>query len=81
MKVQNLKLFMFSFSHCRVDRFSSKRIALKVDVIGPGNILFAGAIVRIQPGNFTGWGSEGLMKAYQRTITQYLPERQKSKLV
>jgi len=32
--------------------FSSKRIALKIDVIGLENILFGG--------NFTGWGSEGV---------------------
>ena len=30
-------------------------------VIGPLNILFAGVYVSIfQPGNFTGWGSEGV---------------------
>ena len=30
-------------------------------VIGPSNILFAGVYVSIfQPGNFTGWGSEGV---------------------
>ena len=38
--------------------FSSKHIALKVDVIGAENILITGA--SFQPGNFTGWGSEGV---------------------
>ena len=40
--------------------FSSKRIALKVDVIGPENILLAGASVHHSAGNFKGWGSEGV---------------------
>ena len=41
--------------------FSLKRIALKIDFIGPENILFAGVRPCIfQPGNFTGWGSEGV---------------------
>ena len=40
---------------------SSKRTALKVDVIGPENILFAGISIYIfQPNNFTGWGGEGV---------------------
>ena len=39
---------------------SSKRIALKVDVIGPEYILFARASVRLSAWKFTGWGSEGV---------------------
>ena len=34
--------------------FSSEHIILKVDVIGAKDILFAGASVHFQPGNFTG---------------------------
>ena len=40
--------------------FSSKRIALKVDVIEPENILFAARPCILQHGNFTSWGSEGV---------------------
>ena len=35
-----------------VEGFSSKRIALKIDVIGPENILFAGASVHLSAGKF-----------------------------
>ena len=34
---------MLSFSHWHAKGFSSKHIALKVDGIGPENLLFAGA--------------------------------------
>ena len=35
-------------------------------VIGPSNILFAGVYVcTFQPGNITGWGSEGVNKALE----------------
>ena len=37
--------------------FSSKHIALKADVTGVENVLFAGIIL---PGHFTGWGSAGV---------------------
>ena len=43
---------------------SSKRVALKIDVIGPENVQFAGASV--QPGICTGWGSEGVKVFVQR---------------
>ena len=44
--------------------FSSKDTALKVDVIGPENMLFVGAFACIfQTGNFTGCGSEGVKQA------------------
>ena len=40
---------------------SSKRTALKVDGIGPENVLVAGACVHHSaPKPFTGWGSEGV---------------------
>ena len=42
---------------------SSKHIALKVDVTRLKNILFAGMSVHLsqfQPGDFVGWGSEGV---------------------
>ena len=42
-KFETLKPFLSSFSHWHVKGFSSKRLALKVDVIGPENRLFAGA--------------------------------------
>ena len=41
--------------------FSSKHIALKVDVIGVENTLFADASVCLKPGNFTGWSNEGVI--------------------
>ena len=41
--------------------FSSRLKALKVDVIGPENILFAGESVHLSARNFfTGWGREGV---------------------
>ena len=41
--------------------FSSKSIALKVDVTQGQKIdCFAGMSVHIQPGNVTGWDSEGV---------------------
>ena len=57
IKMPNLKPsmgFLASFAiktHCIERRF----------VIGPSNILFAGVYVcTFKPGNFTGWGSEGV---------------------
>ena len=42
-------------------------------VIGPWNILFAGVYViyvyTFQPGNFTGWGSEGVIGKWQQNIS------------
>ena len=36
-------------------------LALKVDVIGPENILFAGMSLHLSTGgNFTGWSTEGV---------------------
>ena len=41
--------------------FSSKRIALEVDVIGPENILLADASVHLSARTFfTAWGREGV---------------------
>ena len=61
-----LGLFFISFFSVRhVTRFcfgfSSKRRALKTDVIRPKKILFPRASVpHLLPGNFTGWISEGV---------------------
>ena len=38
----------------------SERTALKVDVTGPENILFAGVSVHLPVRNFNGWGSDGV---------------------
>ena len=38
--IWNPSLFLSSFSHCHVKGFSSKQIALKVDVIGAENMVF-----------------------------------------
>ena len=38
----------------------SKTIALKIDVIGPEKILFAGASMLHSAWNFTDWSSEGV---------------------
>ena len=51
-------------------RFSSKHIALKTDVTGPENILFAGTSCIFQPGNVTGWGSEGVNNVEVRHYTE-----------
>ena len=61
MKVQNLKPFLFSFSPWRVKGFSSKRTALKLDVLQDRKIYCLQALPCVsQQGNFTGWGSEGV---------------------
>ena len=44
-------LFLF-FLHWHVKGFSSKRLALKVDVIGPENVLFACASVKLSTRKF-----------------------------
>jgi len=50
-----------SFSHWHAGKFSSKCTALKVDVIGPENIVFAGAIMHLSAWKFyRDWGSEGV---------------------
>ena len=59
-KFETLKLFLSSLSHWHVKGFSSKRIILKVeaigpeniDAIGPENILFAGASVYLSARKF-----------------------------
>jgi len=44
---------LLSVSHCHVKGFSSKRIALKADVItGPENVLFAGVSVHLSARKF-----------------------------
>ena len=64
-KVPNLKSFRFFF----LSPFASahEMISVKMHtiksrfVIGPSNILFASLYVcTFKPGNFTGWGSEGV---------------------
>ena len=62
-KFESLQPFCFLFSHWHVKGSSSKRIALKGDnyVIGPKNILFAGASVHLSARKFcTGWSREGV---------------------
>ena len=59
-KFETLKPFFLSFSHWHVKGFSPKRIALKVDVTGLENILFAGASVYHSARKFTGFGSKGV---------------------
>ena len=59
-KFQTLKpLFSFSLRH--VNGFSEKRVASKVDVLKERKIYCLLACPCIfQPGNVTGWGSEGV---------------------
>ena len=59
---ETLEPFCFPFSHWPVKGLSSKRLALKADVIGPGkNILFAGASVHLSARIFyRPGGSEGV---------------------
>ena len=60
-KSDTIKAFSPS-SNEHVKRFVSKCTVLKVRfVTGPSNVLLAGVYVyTFQPGNFTGWGSEGI---------------------
>ena len=51
---------MSSFSHWHLKRSSSKRIALKVDVIGPKIDCLQACPCIFQPGNCAGRGSEGV---------------------
>ena len=59
-KLEIIKTFSPSYKH--VKGILSKRTMMKVDLLkGPSSILFAGVHVStFQPGNFTGWGSEGV---------------------
>ena len=47
VKFETLNCFCLYFSHCHVKGFSSKLKALKVDVMGAENILFAGASLHL----------------------------------
>ena len=60
MEVPNLKSLRLFF--LRPERTSIKTHSIESKfVIGPSNILVVGLYVcTFQPGNFTGWGSEGV---------------------
>ena len=59
-KFETFKL-LSSFSHWHVKGFSSKRAALQADVSYDPKIYCVQACLCIfQPGNFTGWGSDGV---------------------
>ena len=60
-KFETKRLFVFFFLYWHVEGFSSKRIALKVDVVGPENVPFACTSLHL-----TGWGSEEVNN--QRTM-------------
>ena len=61
MKFEKVKLFCLLFLHWHVKGFSSKRIALNVDVLQDRKIYRSGARPCIfQHRNCTGWGSEGV---------------------
>ena len=51
-EIWNPSAFLCSFSHWHVKRSSLKRIALKVDVIGQENLLFAGVSVHLSAQKF-----------------------------
>ena len=51
-KFETLNCFCLLFLHCHVKGFSLNHIALKVDVIGPENILFAGASMHLSAQKF-----------------------------
>ena len=52
-KFETLKHFFFFFSlACERKELSSKRIALKLDVTGPENILFAGTSLHLSARKF-----------------------------
>ena len=65
---------MFSFSHWQVKGLSSRRTALKVDVIGPENVLFEGTFLHLSAGNLTGWGSEGVKASLEGRETRAVTE-------
>ena len=82
IKVPNLKLLrLFHPSHERVKEIRSKRTILKLALnteirfvrLGPSNILFASAYVSTFPAeNFTGWGSEGVKRAFMNFLSDLL---------
>ena len=59
-RIWNSWAFLFPFWHWHVKGFSSKRIALKVDVTGPEDTLFAGTSLHLSAPKITGWGDEGV---------------------
>ena len=62
-EIWNLSAFLFSVLHWHVKGFSSKRMALKVDVLQDREIYSLQARPCIfQPRNITGWGSEGVKR-------------------
>ena len=69
MKVRNLKpvslFFFFFFALLHVERFSSKHVALGVDVPHARKMYCLQMRPYIfQPGNVTGWGSEGVKTGF-----------------
>ena len=52
VKFESFKTFCFYFSHRHVKGLSSQRVALKVDVIGPENIQFAGMSLHLSAQKF-----------------------------
>ena len=68
-KIWNPQPFRSSFSRWHVKGFSSKRTALKVDVLQDRKIYCSQARPCIfQPGNFTGWGSEGVKLCFAELV-------------
>ena len=68
-------LFVFSASHEHVKGFLSKCTVLAAELLQDHqNILFDGVYVRtFQPGNFTGWGREGVNKK-SRGLNSHIDE-------
>ena len=65
----NVKVLMSFFSFaCACETISIRTHSIDSRfVIGPSNMLFTGVYVGIcQPGNFTGWGSEGVKKLIRK---------------
>ena len=70
-KFETRKPFWSSFSHWHVKVSPSKRIALKINVTGLENML----LCIIQPGNVTGWDSEGVKWPVYKYIYKPHPQQ------
>ena len=67
-KFETLQHFCLLSSDWREKVFSSKRIVLKIDVVGPEIYCLEARPCIFQPGNFTGWGSEGVKPVFIQVL-------------
>ena len=74
-KCETLEVFLFSFWYWHVKGFSSKRIALKADVLLQDRKIYClqARPCLFQPGRFTGWGSEGINFSLHCAVPHTMP--------